>query len=90
MQSTALILQIDSEEKICEYFVEILPCIGPKQPIKISDCDESQMQHGGLPNKHFCKNNIQISAKKQQKTAFFYFSHYKSMGSLSCHSNQSS
>ena len=90
MQSIALILQIDSEEKICEYFVEIVPCIGPQQPIKISDCDESQMKHGGLLKKHFYKNKIQVSAKKQQKAAFFYFSHYKSMGSLSCHSKHSS
>ena len=41
--------------------------------------------------------SINISVKKNQnisieaeKTANFHFSHYKSMGTISCHSNQSS
>ena len=42
------------------------------------------MQHGGLLNKHICETNSNIS------TVNFQFSHYKSMGSMSCHSNQSS
>ena len=49
------------------------------------------MKRRGLLNKHFCKNKIQkqISPTRQQKLAIFTFFHYKSMGSISCHSNQS-
>ena len=47
------------------------------------------MKRKGLLNKHFCKNKIQISPTRQQKLAIFTFFHYKSMGSISCHSNQS-
>ena len=48
------------------------------------------MKRRGLLNKHFCKNKIQISPTRQQKMAIFIFFHYKSMGGISCHSNQSS
>ena len=48
------------------------------------------MKRRELLNKHFCKNKIQISQTRQQKQAIFTFLHYKSMGSISCHSNQSS
>ena len=48
------------------------------------------MQHGGLLNKHICeKNNSNISSGTAE-TVNFHFSHYKSMGTISCHSNQSS
>ena len=47
------------------------------------------MKRRGLLNKHFCKNKIQISPTRQQKLAIFTVFHYKSMGSISCHSNQS-
>ena len=70
-------------------FFEILPYMGPLQPIKIKDLDKSYMNHKGLFNKHFCKNKIQISPTRQQKLAIFTFFHYKSMGSISYHSNQS-
>ena len=39
------------------------------------------MQHGGL---------IQISPMRQKKLSIFLFSLYKSMGTIRCHSNQSS
>ena len=29
--------------------------MSPHQPIKLSDLDESRMQHGGLLNKHICE-----------------------------------
>ena len=48
------------------------------------------MKRRGLLNKHFCKNKIQMSAILAKKIADFHFSHYKSMETLSCHSNQSS
>ena len=62
--------------------------MSPRQPIKLSDLDKSRMKHGGLLNKYFCKkikypNNL-------AEIVNFHFSHYKSMGTISCHSNQSS
>ena len=65
--------------------------MSPRQPIKLSYLDKSRMQHGGL------LNNLNISVKKKSnissetaETVNFQFSHYKSMGTISCHSNQSS
>ena len=43
------------------------------------------MKRGELLNKLFCKKKIQIS-----QIVNFHFSHYKSMETLSCHSNRSS
>ena len=64
--------------------------MSPHQPIKLSDLDKSRMQHGRLLNKHICgKKNSNISSKTAQ-TVNFQFSHYKSMGTISCHSNHSS
>ena len=59
--------------------------MSPRQPIKLSDLDKSSMKHGGLLNRYFCKKKIQMA-----KIVNFHFSHYKSMGTISCHSNQSS
>ena len=78
-----------SEKKNFEYFFENLPFLSPRQPIKLSDLDKSRMQHGGLLNKHFCEKKIKISSETAE-TVNFQFSHYKSMGTISCHSNQSS
>ena len=60
-----------------------------RQPIKFSDLDKSRMQHGGLLNKHICEKKSIISSETAE-TVNFQFSHYKSMGTISCHSNQSS
>ena len=97
----SFILLTVSENKIFEYFFENLPFMLPRQPLKLSYLDKSRMQHGELLNKYFCKKNIQISPMTWQKknsnissetaeTVNFQFSHYKSMGTISCHSNQSS
>ena len=62
--------------------------MSPHQPIKSSDLDKSHMKHGGLLNKHLCKkSNI---PNDLAEIVDFHFSHYKSMETLSCHSNQSS
>ena len=58
----------------------------PRQPIKLSDLDKSRMQHEGLLNKNICEKKNQISPVRLN----FQFSNYKSMGTISCHSNQSS
>ena len=61
----------------------------PDNQIKYTDLDKRYMKHRGLLNKHFCKKNKNISIETE-KNANFHFSHYKSMGTISCHSNQSS
>ena len=63
--------------------------MSPRQPIKLSDLDKSRMKHGGLLNKYFCKKNSNI-LNDLAEIVDFHFSHYKSMGTISCHSNQSS
>ena len=66
-------------------FFENLPFLGPQQPIKISDQDEGHLKRSALLNKHFSKNKNETA-----EIANFHFSHYKSMETESCHSNQSS
>ena len=61
----------------------------PRKPIESSDLDKSCVKHGGLLNKHFCKKKSNIP-KDLAKIVNFHFSHYKSMETLNCHSNQSS
>ena len=60
----------------------------PRQPIKSSDLDKRLMKHGGLLNKHFYKKISNI-LNDLAEMVDFHFSHYKSMETLSCHSNQS-
>ena len=47
------------------------------------------MKRRGLLNKHFCKKNPNIP-NETEINCQLPFSHYKSMGTISCHSNQSS
>ena len=61
----------------------------PSQPIKSSDLDKIRMKHGGLLNKHFCKKKSN-NPNDLAEVVNFYFFHYKSTETLSCHSNQSS
>ena len=70
-------------------FFENLPFMSHRQPIKLSDLDKSRVQHGGLLNKYICEKKSNISSETAE-TVNFQFSHYKSMGTISCHSNQSS
>ena len=46
------------------------------------------MKRRGLLNQHFCKK-IQNIPNETEKIVNFLFSHYKSMGTISFHSNQS-
>ena len=73
--------------RVLDIFTENLPFMSPRQPIKLSYLDKSRMQHGGLLNKHICEKNI---SSETAETVNFQFSHYKSMGTISCHSDQSS
>ena len=61
-----------------------------RQPIRFTDLDKSRMKRRGLLNKHFCKKKIPNIPNETEKIVNFLFSHYKSMGTISCHSNQSS
>ena len=61
----------------------------PSQPIKSSDLDKSRMKQEDY--------SINTSVKKKSnipndlaEIVNFHFSHYKSMETVSCHSNQSS
>ena len=86
----SFILLTVSEKKNFEFFFfENLPFMSPRQPIKLSYFDKSRMQHGGLLNKHICEKKSNISSETAE-TVNFQFSHYKSMGTISCHSNQNS
>ena len=58
----------------------------PRQPIQLSDLDKSRMKH----NKYFCKKKNSNIPNDLAEIVNFHFSHYKSMGTISCHSNQSS
>ena len=65
--------------------------MSPRQPIKLSDLDKSHMKHGELLNNYLV---LIISVKKNSnipndmaEIVNFHFSHYKSMGTISCHSN---
>ena len=64
--------------------------MSPCQPIKSSDLDKSYMKYGGLLNKHLCKKKILNIPNDLAEIVNFHFSPYKSMETLSCHSNQSS
>ena len=79
-----------SEKKIFKHFYENLPFWPRQQPIKFIDLDKSRMKRRGLLNKHFCKKKIPNIPNETEKIVNFLFSHYKSMGTISCHSNQSS
>ena len=85
MQSISFIKQTVSEKKIFKDFFENLSFLGPQQPIKISDQDEGHLKRSALRHKHFSKNKNETA-----EIANFHFSHYKSMETESCHSNQSS
>ena len=76
--------------RILIFFLENLPFMSPRQPIKSSDLDKSRVKHGGLLNKHFCKKKKSNIPNDLAKIVNFHFSHYKSMETLCCHSNQSS
>ena len=89
MPSFSFILLTVSEKKNFEFFFENLLLKSPCQPIKSSDLDKSRIKHVGLLNKHFCKKKSNIP-KDLAEIVNFHFSHYKTMETLSCHSNQSS
>ena len=78
------------EDFLFIFFLENLAFWLPWQPIKISDLDKIQMVGRGLLQKHFCKNFFKVSAVRNTEiNANFHFSLYKSMETLSCHSNES-
>ena len=53
------------------FFLENLPFMSPRQPIKLSDLDKSGMQHGGLLNKHICeKKKSNISSETAETVNF--------------------
>ena len=79
---------------ILNIFFENLPFNSPCQPIKLRNLGKNCMEHGGLLNKHFCIKKFQISTMTWKKLRISTFpiiiSLSKSMGTISCLSNQSS
>ena len=73
MQSIIFIKQTVSEEKIFKDFFKNLPFLGSQQTIKISDQDEGHLKRRALLNKHFSKNKIQISMRKQRFAISTFF-----------------
>ena len=61
----------------------------PWQPVKFSDLDKIHMNRRGLLKEYFCRKKKKICCETA-KTVTFHFSHYKSMETISCHSNKSS
>ena len=86
LQCFSFIPLMASEEMIFIYFFANLAFRLPWQQIKFSSLDKVCMLHRGLLKEHFCKEFVKASAVN----ANFHFSHYKSMATISCHSNQSS
>ena len=62
-----------SEKKIFKHFYENRPFLPPRQPIKFTDLDKSNMIRRGLLNKHFCKKKIKISPMRQKKLSISSF-----------------
>ena len=83
-----ILLTVSEKKKKFDFFLQLTLYVTPK-PIKLSDLDKSRMKHGGLLNKHFCKQNSNIP-NDLADIVNFHFSQYKSMETVSCHSNQSS
>ena len=83
-----IFIPLMTSEKIFEYFFEYLTFQLPWQPIKINDLDKIHMVCRGLLQEHFCKTFVKISANTEIN-ANIHFSHFKSMETLSCHSNES-
>ena len=79
-----------SEKKIFKHFYEHLPFLPHRQPIKFTDLNKSRIKRKRLLNKHFRKKKYPNIPNVTEKIVNFLFSHYKSMGTISCHSNQSS
>ena len=60
--------------RILNIFFENLPLMSPRQPIKLSDLDNSRMRHRELLKKHICEKKIQIFPVRQQKLSISTFS----------------
>ena len=73
--------------RILNIFFENLPFMSPRQPIKLSDLDNVCNMEDYSINISVKKSNI---SSETTETVNFQFSHYNSIGSLSCHNNQSS
>ena len=87
MRSFSFIPIMASEKFSKLFFFENLAFRLPWQPVKINDFDKIHMAGRGLIQEHFCK----IVSKYQQQhvnKCQLYLSHYKSMETLSCHSNE--
>ena len=77
-----------SEKKSLNICFENLAFRLPLQPIKISDFDKIDMAGRGLLQIHVCKNFVKNICSNTEINSNLHFSHFKSMKTLSCHSNE--
>ena len=73
---------------LTKYLFKKFPLYGAPPTNQNKGLGLSQPNCRALLYKHFCKNRIQISAIGPEKIANFHFSRFKSIETLSCHSNQ--
>ena len=78
-----------SEKKNLDYFFKKITLYVAQSTNQIKRFGQKSLKHGGLLNKHFCKKKSNIP-NDLAEIVNFHFSHYKSMETVSCHSNQSS
>ena len=76
-------------EDFFEYFFRKFTLYIAMATNQIQRFGQNSYQRRGLLKKHFCKKNLN-ACSETAKIANFHFSHYKSMETISCHSNQSS
>ena len=84
-----------SEEMIFLYFFASLTFFGchghqSREPIKFSGSKKNHMLGRGLLKIHFCKTFIKYICSETAINANFHFHYYKSMATITCHSNHSS
>ena len=76
--------------RILNIFFENLPFMSPRQPIKLSYLDKVVCNMEDYSINISVKKKTPNISSETAETVNFQFSHFKSMGTLSCHSNQSS
>ena len=87
MPSFSFISLMVSEKKIFSTFSRKLTLFAAPATNQSKRLRQKTYKHEGLLDKHEKKSNI---SNETAEIVNFHFSHYKSMGTISCHSNRSS
>ena len=89
MPSFSFILLTVVEKKNFEYFSKIYPWCRPVNQLNQAIWTTVVWDMEDYFFKYFCKKNSNVP-NDLAEIVNFHFPHYKSMGTISCHSNQSS